>query len=54
MPMPHRTQMQVIKRRLIGKEGAERVRELRAILQDLPGYRSLLIQNCIFLVPGYL
>src|SRR2546421_1278835 len=40
MPMPHRTQMQVIKRRLIGKEGAERVRELRAILQDLPGYRN--------------
>src|SRR5213079_2071259 len=38
--MPHRTQMQVIKRRLIGKEGAERVRELRAILQDLPGYRN--------------
>ena len=40
MPMPHRTQMQVIKRRLVGKEGAERVRELRAILAELPGYRS--------------
>ena len=40
MPMPHRTQMQVIKRRLIGKEGTERVRELRAILQELPGYRN--------------
>jgi uncharacterized protein len=40
MPMPHRTQMQVIKRRLVGKEGAERVRELRAILADLPNYRS--------------
>src|SRR5436309_2564524 len=40
MPMPHRTQMQVIKRRLTGKEGAERVRELRAILQELPGYRN--------------
>src|SRR2546421_5981868 len=40
MPMPHRTQMQVIKRRLIGKEGAERVRELRVILQELPGYRN--------------
>jgi small GTP-binding protein len=40
MPMPHRTQMQVIKRRLVGKEGTERVRELRAILADLPGYRS--------------
>src|SRR5919202_1865392 len=38
--MPHRTQMQVIKRRLVGKEGAERVRELRAILAELPNYRS--------------
>src|SRR2546421_9221025 len=40
MPMPHRTQMQVIKRRLTGKGGAERVRELRTILQELPGYRN--------------
>jgi small GTP-binding protein len=40
MPMPHRTQRQVIKRRLIGKEGAERVRELRSILAELPGYRN--------------
>src|SRR2546421_6495946 len=40
MPMPHRTQMQLIKRRLIGKEGSERVRELRTILQELPGYRN--------------
>ncbi len=40
MPMPHRTQMQLIKRRLIGKEGSERVRELRAILRELPGYRN--------------
>jgi small GTP-binding protein len=40
MPMPHRTQRQVIKRRLIGKDGAERVRELRSILSELPGYRS--------------
>lgn len=38
--MPHRTQLQVIKRRLVGKEGSERIRELRAILTDLPGYRS--------------
>ena len=38
--MPHRTQMQVIKRRLVGKEGADRIRELRAILAELPGYRS--------------
>jgi uncharacterized protein len=38
--MPHRTQMQVIKRRLVGKDGSERVRELRAILAELPNYRS--------------
>jgi small GTP-binding protein len=40
MPMPHRTQQQLIKRRLVGKEGAERIRELRAILTELPGYRN--------------
>ena len=40
MPMPHRTQLQLIKRRLTGKEGAERIRELRKILDELPGYRS--------------
>src|SRR6266436_3272505 len=38
--MPHRTQMQLIKRRLVGKDGSERVRELRAILAELPGYRN--------------
>ena len=32
--------MQVIKHRLVGKEGADRIRELRAILDELPGYRS--------------
>jgi small GTP-binding protein len=40
MPMPHRTYQQVIKRRLVGKEGSERARELRAILAELPGYRN--------------
>src|SRR5438067_12533389 len=40
MPMPHRTQMQVIKRRLVGKEGTEGIHELRAILAELPGYRN--------------
>jgi small GTP-binding protein len=40
MPMPHRTQQQLIKRRLIGKDGAERIRELRSILAELPGYRN--------------
>jgi small GTP-binding protein len=40
MPMPHRTFRQVIKRRLIGKEGSARTRELRAILGELPDYRN--------------
>src|SRR6266496_3921902 len=40
MPMPHRTQMQLIKRRLVGKDGSERIRELRAILGELPNYKS--------------
>lgn len=40
MPMPHRTQRQLIKRRLVGKDGQERVRELRAILAELPDYRN--------------
>jgi hypothetical protein len=38
--MPHRTQMQLIRRRLVGKDGSEKVRELRAILAELPGYRN--------------
>jgi len=40
MPMPHRTQLQVIKRRLVGTEGAERIRVLRAALDELPDYRN--------------
>src|SRR5215468_8533755 len=40
MPMPHPTQMRLIKRRLVGKEGSERIRKLRTILADLPNYRS--------------
>ena len=40
MPMPHRTFKQVIKRRLVGKEGSERTRELRAILTELPNYKN--------------
>src|SRR5918998_5665408 len=40
MPMPHRTQMQLIKRRLVGKEGSERIRELRNILGGLPDYKN--------------
>ena len=40
MPMPHRTFAQVAKRRLIGKEGRERIREVRALLSELPDYRN--------------
>jgi small GTP-binding protein len=40
MPMPHRTQQQLIKRRLVDKDGAERIRELRVILSELPGYKN--------------
>ena len=40
MPMPHQTQMRLIKRRLVGKDGSERVRELRTILAELPNYRN--------------
>jgi small GTP-binding protein len=40
MPMPHRTFVQVAKRRLVGKEGSERVQVIRDLLAELPGYRS--------------
>jgi uncharacterized protein len=40
MPMPHRTYKQVIKRRLVGKEGSERTHELRGILAELPNYKN--------------
>jgi uncharacterized protein len=40
MPMPHRTFKQIIKRRLVGKEGSERTRELRAVLAELPNYKN--------------
>ena len=40
MPMPHRTQMQLIKKRLVGKDDAERIKEFRKILTELPGYRN--------------
>jgi small GTP-binding protein len=38
--MPHRTQAQVIRRRLRGKEGGARLRELQHILADLPDYKN--------------
>jgi len=40
MPMPHRTFAQVAKRRLVGKEGRERIREVQALLAELPDYRN--------------
>jgi small GTP-binding protein len=40
MPMPHGTFAQMAKRRLIGKEGRERIREVRALLAELPDYRN--------------
>lgn len=38
--MPHRTFKQVIKRRLVGTEGSERVRVLRTALTELPNYKN--------------
>ena len=38
--MPHRTFVQVAKRRLVGKEGRERVRVINGLLAELPDYRS--------------
>jgi small GTP-binding protein len=40
VPMPHRTQMQLIKRRLVGKADSERIKELRVILTELPNYKN--------------
>jgi uncharacterized protein len=40
MPMPHRTFAQLAKRRLVGKEGRERVREVNALLAELPDYKN--------------
>jgi small GTP-binding protein len=38
--MPHRTAKQVIKRRLVGKEGSDRIKVLRAALAELPDYKN--------------
>ncbi len=40
MPMPHRTFSEVAKRRLVGKEGSERIATIRGLLEELPGYRN--------------
>src|SRR6476659_7716518 len=40
MPVPHRVAKQMIQRRLVGKEGGERIKELRTILAELPDYKN--------------
>jgi small GTP-binding protein len=40
VPMPHRTFVQVAKRRLVGTEGSERVRVIHGLLEELPDYRN--------------
>lgn len=40
MPMPHRTFAAMAKRRLVGKEGRDRIREVRSLLDELPEYRN--------------
>jgi small GTP-binding protein len=40
MPMPHRTFAQLAKRRLVGKEGRERIRAVRELLAELPDYKN--------------
>jgi small GTP-binding protein len=40
MPMPHRTFAQVAKRKLVGKEGRERIRTVRELIAELPDYRN--------------
>lgn len=40
MPMPHQTFAQLVRRRLVGKEGRVRLRELQRALQELPDYKN--------------
>lgn len=40
MPMPHRTFAQVAKRRLVGKEGRDRIRAVNELLSELPDYKN--------------
>lgn len=40
MPIPHRVQKQMIQRRLVGKEGGERIKVLRSVLTELPDYKN--------------
>jgi small GTP-binding protein len=40
MPVPHKIQMQIIKKRLIGKEGKAKIKEIESIMQELPGFNT--------------
>jgi uncharacterized protein len=40
MPMPHRTFAAMAKRRLVGKEGKDRIREVQTLLAELPDYKN--------------
>ncbi|MBD3304161.1 GTP-binding protein [Candidatus Woesearchaeota archaeon] len=40
MALPHVIQMQLIKKRIKGKEGKQKINELKQIMQELPGYKS--------------
>lgn len=40
MPMPHDVQMQLIKDRLVGKEGKAKLEEIRKIESELPGFNT--------------
>lgn len=40
MAIPHIIQMQLIKKRLIGKEGKSKLEEIRKIEQELPGFNT--------------
>lgn len=40
MPMPHQEMRRLIKRRIHGREGTERIQILRELLSELPGYKS--------------
>lgn len=38
MPMPHQEMRRVIKRRITGLEGADRIKVLKECLEEFPGY----------------
>lgn len=40
MAIPHETQIHIIKKRIKGKEGKEKAKEIEEILKELPGYNN--------------